>query len=443
MTDPNSFSPERSKNIRRWQRNRDHTSGVDAVKDAGDIYLPRHSTMSPADYEHHKLATEYFPASARTLESHLGLVFRKPPVLIAPPSLASLSPVISSDAQSLEQLARWAFAEFNITNDGGILIDHPETPANMSLAKALQLDLRPFASRYSAESIREITYAVIGGRKRLVKVRLMDDDNTARHLELVDGVYRVTIWNRGDKGWGQSRRYSPTVNGQTFDRIPFTYLGNDDTEAVFDDLVNTNITHYLHASKLETAQHWLSRPKPWVAGIDAEVELDIGPASIWRFESSETKCGYLEFSGSGIGAMERQLDRLADRMAQLGSRMLAAEKAVAEAAETVARRQASENSILASNARHVSERLTEALRVMAAWMGEDASKVTYSLSTDFIPATIDASLLGQLIAMNQAGKLSDRQLFDNLQRGEIISEAVTYAQHQAELEATPLDPPLG
>lgn len=441
---PDDFSPERAKKLKRWQRNRDHCAGSDAVKGASTKYLPKREEMSLADYEAHRDATNYLPAAARTLQSHVGLVFRKAPYLAAPATLQGLSEVITADAKTLEQLSRWALREYLITNDGGLLIDHPETTGAMSLADAIALDLRPFVARYSAEAIKEVTYGVVRGRKRLIKVRLQDDAETVRELSLVGGVYTVVIHRKSNGQWLPSGETTPMVNGNPFDEIPFFPLGDEDEEgAAFDDLVSKNLEHYLAASKHETAMLWLSRPKPWVAGVDTDVTLDASPGVIWRFTSPETKVGMLQLNSDSLSALVNHLSELKEQMAQLGSRMLASEKAVAEAAETVARRQASENSILAAVARHVSGRITDALKVMALWLALSPAEVSFALSTDFLPAPIDPQLLAQLTALNQAGKLTDRELFDALQKGEIISETTTFEAHQAELDSTVIDKPIG
>lgn len=445
MKNPDQFSPDRAAKLDRWQRNRDHTNGSDAVKSAGIRYLPRRREMSDADYTAHVAATNYLPAAARTLQSHLGLVFRKPSRLTAPSALVSMTTAVTEDGKSLEQLARWSFREYLATNDGGLLIDHPEAADGMTVAQRLALDLRPYIARYSAEAIRGLTYGVVGGRKRLINVRLSEAADRVRELTLDGGVYTVITWMRTDAGeWIVTDTSQPKANGQVLDFIPFVPLGDEDEEgAAFDDLVSANCEHYLQAGKHEQAMLWLSRPKPWVAGVANDVELDVSPGSIWRFETTDVQVGMLQLDASGLSHITDHLAELKEQMAQLGSRMLASEKAAAEAAETVARRQASENSVLASMARHTGDRITEAVKILGRWLGVDVSTVAFALNTDFIPAPIDPQTIAQLVSLNQAGKLTDRELFDALQKGEIIDESVDFEAHQAELDATQIDPPIG
>ena len=312
------------------------------------------------------------------------------------------------------------------------------------MAKREALDLRPYLARFSAEAIRELEYTVVNGRKKLTRVRLTRDADTAIELAIVDNAYTVTVKARSNGAWLIVSQDTPRVGGKTFNQIPFIHLANEDDEgAPFDELCQKNGEHYLTSSKLEIALNWCAQPKLTIAGLDDDVELDTSPEAVWRFSDPNTKVQYVEFTGAGIESIERKLERLRETMAQIGSRMLTSEKAAAEAAETVARRQASENSILASVARHIGDRVSEALRLLALWEGLDASQIGYSLNTDFVPAQLDAGLLVTLDALHDKNKLTDRELFDALQKGEILSEAVDYEQHQAELETKPIDPPLG
>ena len=394
--------------------------------------------MSALDYDAHLAAVEYFPAAARTLDSHTGLIFRKQPKLIASLAMAALASVVTADGDDLESLAKWAFREQALTNDGGILVDFPNTPGDLSLAESVALDLRPFAARYAAEAILAIEYGVRGGRKRLVRVVLQDDDETIRELAISDSEYQVTIHRKAGDQWAEAEAFTPLRNGEPLSEIPFCYLGTAESRATFDDLCAVNASHFLASAKLEMAMMWLARPKPWIAGVSDDVELDASPGSIWRFENENTQVGMLEPKG-GLATLENQLERFNKSMQQLGLRMLQSERAPAEAAEVVARRQASENSILASSARHISAKLTTVLTIMAEWMN-DPEPIAYSLNTDFIPSAIDPKLIDQLLTLAQAGKLTDRELFDALQRGEIIDEAVSYEAHAAALDTLPIDP---
>src|SRR5437763_12611653 len=65
-----------------WARARDVLSGEDAVKAAGEKYLPRLDSQSEQEYSAYKARASFFGATARTLEEYLDLVFRKGPGVV-------------------------------------------------------------------------------------------------------------------------------------------------------------------------------------------------------------------------------------------------------------------------------------------------------------------------------------------------------------------------
>src|SRR5215472_850401 len=75
----NSTHPEYDASLPAWSRARDVLSGEDAVKAAGEKYLPRLDSQSEEEYSAYKARASFFGATARTLEEYLDLVFRRAP----------------------------------------------------------------------------------------------------------------------------------------------------------------------------------------------------------------------------------------------------------------------------------------------------------------------------------------------------------------------------
>src|SRR6266568_6266610 len=67
-----------------WLRARDVLAGEDAVKAAGEKYLPRLDSQSDEEYAAYKVRASFFGATARTLEEYLDLIFRRAPVTNLP-----------------------------------------------------------------------------------------------------------------------------------------------------------------------------------------------------------------------------------------------------------------------------------------------------------------------------------------------------------------------
>ena len=67
--------------LAQWSRARDVLNGEDAVKAAGEKYLPRLDSQSEEEYSAYKARASFFGATAHTLEEYLDLVFRRAPAV--------------------------------------------------------------------------------------------------------------------------------------------------------------------------------------------------------------------------------------------------------------------------------------------------------------------------------------------------------------------------
>jgi hypothetical protein len=66
-----------------WLRARDVIAGEDAVKSAGERYLPRLEAQTDEEYAAYRARAAFFNATARTADGYLGLIFRRPPFVKA------------------------------------------------------------------------------------------------------------------------------------------------------------------------------------------------------------------------------------------------------------------------------------------------------------------------------------------------------------------------
>ena len=80
----NSTHPDYDATLPVWLRARDVMVGEDAVKDAGEKYLPRLESQTDDEYNAYRARAAFFNASARTAEGFVGLVCRRPPFIKMP-----------------------------------------------------------------------------------------------------------------------------------------------------------------------------------------------------------------------------------------------------------------------------------------------------------------------------------------------------------------------
>jgi len=75
----NSTHPDYDVKSAAWSRGRDVLAGEDAVKTAGERYLPRLDSQSEDEYAAYKARASFFGATARTLAEYFDVVFRRAP----------------------------------------------------------------------------------------------------------------------------------------------------------------------------------------------------------------------------------------------------------------------------------------------------------------------------------------------------------------------------
>lgn len=440
-------APEIAAHHKRWTRNRTIIEGEDAVKAAGRVYLPKLPSQSDQEYEAYKDSVDYFPAAMRTHESHVGLIFRKRPTLTGADGFENVIATISH-RHSLDQLARELVSETLITNFSGLLVDAPEQQPGLSRAQAEAQNIRPFLSLYRAESILEVTQAVVANRFTLTRVRLLDDPDTVRELRLDDGVYTVVMHRQTDSGWTADEPLTPMENGSPQTSIPFRIVSSQANctcppKAPMDDICRLNVAHYRANAMLNNVHRHVASPIRYVTGIDTANDQQgytVSPDAIWLFESAETEVGISEHSGNGAATLEARCVTLVDQMAAIGGRVIQTEKAAAEAAETLAIRRAAEGSIMAALASSVSEQLQEMLRIALSRLGA-TKEITYALNTDFMPIPIDAQTMTALRELVAGGFMPREVLFWVLKAGEIIPDSVTYEVYADQIAQDVADRP--
>ena len=433
----------------KWQRVRDAVSGADAVHGAGERYLPRLGGQSPAEYKAYAMRAGWFGATSRTIDALHGLIFRKPAEITAPQELLD---DVTMSGRSAVDFASDVAREVLGVGRVGVLVDHvAATQGPSNAAQAAAMGLRPYLSMYTAERIVNWRTARINGRTQLALVVLSEDYEVAgadefeittatqyRVLRLLDGVYVQQVWRESaGSSWSLVEQSVPMQRGAAMTSIPFVligpeHLGADVSDPPLIDLADVNLSHYRTGADLEHGAHFTGLPTPVIAGYqkqDPNEVLSIGSTSAWVFSDPAAHASYLEFTGSGLSTLEKLMDRKESQMAQLGARMLTDQKAGVESANALEIRSSGETSMLGALAQTVSHGLTRALTIASTWMGGGVA--TVSLNTAFSTGSLDPAKLQALVGAWQAGAISHKTLFWNLQQGELVADDVAHEDEQA------------
>ena len=455
-----STHPDYDAHINQWQRCRDCVDGEDAVKARGTKYLPRLSDQDNDEYGAYLLRAYWFGAAARTVQGLAGTVMRKEPITEAPTVLDDVLADVTQTGISFEAFCKTALEEVLKTGRYGVLVDMPD---------AQTVDQRPYWVGYEAEQIINWQTEMIGGIPTLIMVVLCeavveedpDDEyilNTIeqyRELYLEEAtdvspaIYRQQLWRKqknitnGQKEWlPYGSEITPVFRQSPLTYLPFCFLNPSTiTPSIAKppilDLASANISHFRSSADLEHGRHFCGLPTPWVAGFPVVTKLKIGSSVAWVSDDPNAKVGMLEFTGQGLGALERAIDSKSKDMAILGARLLEGQKATVEAANTLITRLSGEQSIMQSVANTLSVGFSKLLEWSALWLGvgeTEAKKATAKLNTELIDTKISFTDLTELVKNWQAGAMSYETMYYNMERGGMTRPGIEFDEEQAQIE---------
>lgn len=433
--------------IDQWTRCRDAAAGADAVKGGGELYLPMLGGQKQQEYDAYKKRALWYGATSRTVTGLAGAVTRKDPKIDVPDAMTSQLEDITLGGCPLNVFVKDVLCEILTTGRYGVLVEM----ASETYADNAQTT-RPYWCAYTAEQIVNWRTEAIGGAQVLTMVVLAEtyevqkpDDmfevecgTRYRVLLLEEGKYIVKVYtpNADKKGGFTEEVLTPTFRAQPMTEIPFCFFGPNNLSVAPEkppllDMIDVNYSHYMSSADLEHGRHYVALPTPWVAGFPKDTVLAIGSSVAWVSPDPQASAGMLEFTGQGLGALEKALESKEKLMAVLGARMLEEQKAGVEAADTVLLRTAGERSALQSIAIIIGLGLTKVLRWHAAWMGIKATDtINAELNSDFMAQLLDSASLTSLMQLWQGNAISYETFYWNLQRGEITRPDVEVEDEQ-------------
>jgi hypothetical protein len=266
-------------------------------------------------------------------------------------------------------------------------------------------------------------------------------------------VYSQTVWTKkaeGSSDWIGGVPVFPQRRGETLTSIPFMFLAPTSVSPTIAkppllDLVDVNISHYRTMADLEHGRHRVAVPTPWVSGFDTKSgPLLLGEALLL---GEGGNAGMLEFTGQGLGALERADQQKRHMMAVLGARLLEEQgqrSNVSETAAAVGMRHAGEQATLKTLAQALETGLTLALQWHTWWVGtEDTPQETgalFELNKEFSIARMSPEELRALVEAAQASKISGETLWHNLEDGGLARPGVTWEQEKEAIDASAPQP---
>jgi hypothetical protein len=424
-------------NIDQWQRCRDAYTGEDAVKAGGTKYLPMiDPSQSQRQYSAYKTRAMYYEAPGRTVDGFVGAVSRKPHIIELPPALADFETDATTDGTSLDEFIKKLCFETLLLARCGVLVDFDDDAQ------------RSYLAIYQAESILNWTSTGVVLQEVVYEpdsedIYALKSIEQIRQLELVGGVYTVTLWRKsasalGSEEWSIFDVATPTKRGSRITELPWFWLSSMGRSSRIEKppllgLVNVSLSHYRSSADLEHGRHFTAIPTLYITGKMDDEPVSVGGGSVITLSEPSSKVGYAEFSGQGLSSLENALESKQLQMATLGAAIWGTKKGI-ESAETARIRTAGENSLLMGVVSAVEDTLVEAVQFAADWMGI-SGKITIQINRDFIDQGLDGPTLLAMVQAFQAGAMSIETFLYNLQQAELLPPDTEIQEEVAALNA--------
>jgi hypothetical protein len=446
-----------------WEKCRHCVEGQERIHLQGQLYLPRLSGQTDEEYWAYVTRALFYNATQRTVDAMTGLIFRKDPIVKVPTAIIPWLDDIDLNGNSLTTFVENIAEEIEITGGFGLLVEHPEVVVEdgieITQAQAQAQNIRPFFAKYTVENILNWRVKTINNQKYLHLVVLKETHEDVNEelnvsevtyyrvldLDPETGHYRQRVYSLEDdqKTFKQEKEVYPLMNGQRMNFIPFFRLGPKGITYEIEkppiiDLVNVNLSHYRTTADLEHGAHFTGLPTAVVTGHsipEGGEPLKIGSANAWVFSEENAKAHYLEFTGTGLGALEKRLEKKEQQMVTLGARMLAPDTNTIEAADTHSIKRQGENSVLASIAYAIESSIEKALQILIAWANVQG-EVGYLINKDFVPSKMSSQDLLASFQVYQAGGMAFSDFIQILQKGEVIDSQRTPEMIKSEIDVS-------
>ena len=437
-----------------WELVADVVAGEEKVKAKGEAYLPNPSAVEEdpgekkAVYDRYKQRASFYNVTGHTLQGLIGAVFRKDPELEVQAGLDYVSTDVDGAGVSIFQQSQRVLENVMGKGREGLLVDYPNAEAPASRADQNAGLVRASIVRYQAEQITNWRTTKVGGAHVLSMVVLhetveepgedgfsVDEIQQYRALQLVEGVYQVTLWRSNEKGtaWEIHDQYFPrTGTGTVWNRIPFTFIGAQNNDSGIDkapllDLARQNIKHYQVGADWYNALFYAGQPQPWMSGLTQQWVDMLEKKGV--LVGSRAPIMLPEGGQFGIetvtadSAIQKELKDIEERMVGLGAKLMQIGGVVKTATE-VDSDDAAQHSALSLASSNVSDAYTQCL----AWMGEfnnAPGEPSYQLNQDLVEHKLDAQLLREIVAAWMSGAVPETDVWAWMRRTGLIDSEKT------------------
>lgn len=417
--------------------------GTDAMRSAGQAYLPKWPAEDEKSYEERLKTAVLFPAYQRTVATLTGKPFSKPVTIgeDVPEELKGYCENIDLEGRNLHTFASDVLERALGLGMSFVLVDFPVRPDGVrTQADEQKAGLRPYAVHIHPRQVLGWKQRKHGGQWSLAQFRFMEaieeDDGAyaAREVEQVR-VLEPGKWQthrKNDKGeWVLHEEGTTTLKYIPLAVAYGQRTGFMSARPPLLEVAHLNVAHWQSASDQQTVLHVARVPILAAIGVEDTFSLVVGAqTAVCLPTNADLK--FVEHTGAAIEAGAKDLKDLEERMRQAGAELL-----VLQPGKVTATQVQTENAVGMCALQRITLALQDALNLAldytAMWLKEPTAG-TLTLFNDFGVASLAEASAQLLQERNLAGKLSDETTHREFQRRGIISADVDWDKERQRIE---------
>lgn len=456
-----------------WDQVEAIVEGYEAVKSAGETFLPKFPDETKDDYNFRLSCTKFTNIYRDVLEGLATKPFEEEITLIAgdnseiQPDAETFAEDVDGAGNNLSMFAAHTF--FTGINEAinWIFVDYPtiEPGTVLSVAEAKTRNLKPFWSHVLARNVYEVRTKIIGAKEMLIYMRIFEPANDAvtkdrvRIFERSDaGVVTWELWEKNPDAKEIKDQFVKinfgTLSVDVIPLVPFITGRRDGRtfrfSPVMRDAADLQMTLYKNESALEFIKVMAGYPMLAANGMKPQMEADgktpkklsIGPMRVlYGLPDGAGNYGTWQFIEPNANSMEflqKNIDKTKQDLRELGRQPLTAlSSQLTTVTTSIAAGKA--RSAVTAWALALKDALENAMMITMKYMNVDAEPEV-NVYTGFDNVTDDGSDLEALAKARENGDISQETYLFELKRRKVLSPEFSFeAEKQRLLNDIPVD----
>lgn len=449
--DPSKPSGAHDRMSSGWRMIDDILAGPEAIRNAGQTYLPKYAGEAQAEYDRRRQCAPWSAEFEDILRGLTAKPFAKPVGLRdgASASVLAFAEDVDTRGRGLTAFAREVFDAGVAKGVHGIFVDYSATTPAVTVAQQQARRERPYWVSVRAEDILALDTAFIDGREAVIHLRLREnstvrEDYEERTVERVREYNRAPIytgdvvtgyaaptwqvWEARSAQQGQVKAWDVVQRGtMSLSVIPLVLFwtgkreGSQFVRPPLLSVADKQIELYRALARQDETMTYAGSPMLAAKGMQppkGSEPVEVGPKRI-LYAPEGGSWDYIQPDAENLRQIREHVTGVIDDIRRLGMQPLT-QRSGAVTATASAIEGARAHSAVQSWALALRDALDAALALNSAWVKEQPTGGTV-VHTDFLPAVADQVPLDALAKARTAGDISRVAHVEALKRFGVLS----------------------